>query len=270
MNNVEIKTANGAQITPSDDAVLYNLMLGGKSGVIYGCNTSVSGTNLVIKKGYGVIHGRLFEVIAQSTHAVDEMIKLVDGCYYLICLKYADGILEFVAIEDNDEIEQAEIDKCIVDLNAKCLTVDDDYYMPIAVVKYSWTQGGLTECRSVYHTITSNASLISSFEELEELNETGYALDATLEKNLCLSFSNLSVSKSEGWSQDNIYSEYPYSAEVETMNVTDKYVPFVTFTYYPSGLDILAPFAVTSNNAVTVYAKEPCSLKLDVSCIRAF
>lgn len=61
-DNVRLVTFNGQNVTPQDDALLYEKAVG-ENGIIYGADLSVSGANTIhIDSGFGIICGRFFEI----------------------------------------------------------------------------------------------------------------------------------------------------------------------------------------------------------------
>lgn len=60
---ITLKQFTGQNITPTDDATLYELFSSGQAGIIYGCNvTSLGANQLQVSAGRGMILGRSFVV----------------------------------------------------------------------------------------------------------------------------------------------------------------------------------------------------------------
>jgi hypothetical protein len=63
---IEIKQFDGKTVTPKDDALLYDFLIGG-SGIVEGCEVTHLGSNsLLITAGRGVIKGRIFVVTEET------------------------------------------------------------------------------------------------------------------------------------------------------------------------------------------------------------
>lgn len=64
---ITLKQFTGQNITPTDDAILYELFSSSQAGIIYGCNvTSLGANQLQVSAGRGMILGRSF-VVEQET-----------------------------------------------------------------------------------------------------------------------------------------------------------------------------------------------------------
>lgn len=67
--SVEMKQKAGANVTPKDDALLYDFLIA-DSGVVEGCVVSaIGGTQMKITSGRGVILGRVFVIEAETIQA---------------------------------------------------------------------------------------------------------------------------------------------------------------------------------------------------------
>ena len=61
-DNITLKTYKGGNVTPQDDAIIYETAIPG-SGIFKGCEvTYARGNVLHISQGFGMIRGRFFEV----------------------------------------------------------------------------------------------------------------------------------------------------------------------------------------------------------------
>lgn len=68
---ITLKQFTGQNITPTDDATLYELFSSSQAGIIYGCNvTSLGANQLQVSAGRGMILGRSF-VVEQETILAD-------------------------------------------------------------------------------------------------------------------------------------------------------------------------------------------------------
>ena len=68
---ITLKQFTGQNITPTDDATLYELFSNSQAGIIYGCNvTSLGANQLQVSAGRGMILGRSF-VVEQETILAD-------------------------------------------------------------------------------------------------------------------------------------------------------------------------------------------------------
>ena len=61
-NNIVLKTFRGGSVTPLDDAIIQQTVIG-TNGIFKGCNvTYARGNVLHVSQGFGMIKGRFFEV----------------------------------------------------------------------------------------------------------------------------------------------------------------------------------------------------------------
>lgn len=68
---ISLKRFDSAEVTPKDDAIMFNHMMIGGSGIISGCEvTHMGGTQLRVAAGRGVILGRDFVVTQTDINAV--------------------------------------------------------------------------------------------------------------------------------------------------------------------------------------------------------
>ena len=66
---IVLKQFDGSEVTPKDDALLYDFLIG-QSGVVEGCTVTHLGANqLQVASGWGVIKGRIFVVTGEMIFA---------------------------------------------------------------------------------------------------------------------------------------------------------------------------------------------------------
>lgn len=72
-SNIALKTFKGGNVTPQDDAIIYQTVLPG-AGVFKGCEVSFARSNILhISQGFGMIKGRFFEM-----YETEIAVKLAD------------------------------------------------------------------------------------------------------------------------------------------------------------------------------------------------
>ena len=75
-----LKQVSGAQVTPVDDARLYDLILSGQTGIVEGCAVTHLGANqLQVSAGWGVCQGRMFTIEQEIINAVVSSSGTVPG-----------------------------------------------------------------------------------------------------------------------------------------------------------------------------------------------
>lgn len=244
--NIDLKQYDGSQVTPKDDAILYDMIVR-QNGILNGCVLTWKGSNQIhIDAGYGMIKGRMFEVKEQTLYAnLPDSIEKKKG-YILISLdlKKADNPIEIVTcITDSAQWQQDG------DINF----INGVWEMPIA--EYMATNLGINSFVETYETIKAPFSLIKNFSEIEALTEEGYMIDALLFKKQILTFENKSVEVT-AWQQDTTYEDYPYRAAVLCNGLDGDYIPNVIFGLAECSKGILAPVAESATNKVYIYASE--------------
>ena len=61
-NNIVLKTFRGGSVTPLDDAIIQQTVIG-TNGIFKGCNVTYDRGNVLhVSQGFGMIKGRFFEV----------------------------------------------------------------------------------------------------------------------------------------------------------------------------------------------------------------
>lgn len=266
MGNITLKQYNGSTVLPKDDAILYDFITGQQNGIIYGCDITWSGGNLVhVGAGYGIIRGRLFEV---AEHNVYVALPSSDSTYYGYMYLSMDlenidepiGIYSSVSLTEWKDTDWTQ--------NESINHVNGVWEMPIA--SYKATNAGVSSFVSCAPKVEKPYLVLKSFAELTAVTEEGYLLDALLMKKQILTYANKAVAVSS-WVSDTTYEDYPYRASVPCSGVDANYVPSVMFDASDCNAGILAPVAVSASNAVYIYANEKPTATITIptiQCIR--
>lgn len=267
MGNITLKQYNGSTVLPKDDAVLYDLLTGQQNGIIYGCDITWSGGNQVhIGAGYGIIRGRLFEIMEHTLYAT--LPSTEDTSYYgYVCI--------VVELENTEEpiristpISTSEWADNDFEQDELFNHLNGIWEMPIA--SYRATSSGITSFESSAPKIEKPYMLINTYSDLAALTEEGYLVDALLQKRQILTFTNKTIAVTS-WVPDTTYEDYPYRASVSCSGVDANYVPNVMFDATDCNGGILAPVAVSTSNAIYVYANSRPTAAITVptiQCIR--
>lgn len=79
VNNLSADNANGI-VTPINDRRFYNMLVGGESGVVQGCEvTAIGSTQLRVDDGWGIVSGCLFTIEAETIDATLSASDTVNG-----------------------------------------------------------------------------------------------------------------------------------------------------------------------------------------------
>lgn len=79
VNNLSADNANGI-VTPINDRRFYNMLVGGESGVVQGCEvTAIGSTQLRVADGWGIVSGCLFTIEAETIDATLSASGTVNG-----------------------------------------------------------------------------------------------------------------------------------------------------------------------------------------------
>lgn len=245
---IELKQYDGSQILPKDDAILYDMIVG-QNGIIDGCKISwIGGNQIHISHGYGIIKGRLFEVLEQTIYAALPTSQDSTFGYVIISVKLY-NTNEPIKIETRIYNRVATEDDWVQE--ERMNMTQGMWEMPIA--EYMATNTGINSFVDLSVKVTSVYDTIKNFSELEAIEEEGYLVDAKLQKKQILTFYNKSVLLSS-WKADPTYSDFPYRAIVSCSGVDTNYIPYVTFGAMEAMSGTFAPIANTESNKVYLYA----------------
>ncbi len=111
MASVVLKTFRGGNITPQNDAIIYQTVIPG-AGVFKGCDITVSRGNVLhIAQGYGMIKGRFFEVYENEISVMIPESGSQPGRLYLhMDLSNADEPIKFV-VETGEDLPSLLMDQ---------------------------------------------------------------------------------------------------------------------------------------------------------------
>lgn len=130
-SNIVLKTFKGGNVTPQDDAIIYQTAVPG-AGIFKGCEVTVARGNVLhISRGFGMIKGRFFEVYENeiSVQLADTGATLKGRVYIHLDLSNADEPIAIKAIT-TDVLPSLDMDSninynnSIYDLELAYFTVD--------------------------------------------------------------------------------------------------------------------------------------------------
>ncbi len=131
MENIVLKTFKGGNVTPQDDAIIYQTAIPG-AGIFKGCEVTVARGNVLhISQGFGMIKGRFFEMYENeiSVQLADTGVTLKGRVYIHLDLSNADEPISIKTITtDNlpslDTDSNINYNNSIYELELAVFTVD--------------------------------------------------------------------------------------------------------------------------------------------------
>ncbi|MCI9389312.1 MAG: hypothetical protein HFH54_06505 [Lachnospiraceae bacterium] len=144
-DNIVLKTYRGGNVTPQDDAIIYETAVPG-SGIFKGCGvTHARGNVLHISQGFGMIRGRFFEVYETEIEVrLAGMDETLDGRVYIhLDLSNADQPIKILA-QTAAELPPLDAD---VDINYN----NSSYDLELAV--FTVSSAGLSGLTRVFPTL---------------------------------------------------------------------------------------------------------------------
>lgn len=142
---ISLKTFKGANVTPQDDAIIYQTVFPG-AGVFKGCEVAVARSNVLhISQGFGMIAGRFFEMYETEVSVLLEAVEgTKDGRLYVhMDLSNTDEPLQ-VLTEVAEELSSLSTDN---NVNYNNTTYD----LELATFKVTSTE--ITELKNVFTSI---------------------------------------------------------------------------------------------------------------------
>lgn len=131
MENIVLKTFKGGNVTPQDDAIIYQAAIPG-AGIFKGCEVTVARGNVLhISQGFGMIKGRFFEMYENeiSVQLADTGVTLKGRVYIHLDLSNADEPISIKTIT-TDNLPSLDMDSninynnSIYELELAVFTVD--------------------------------------------------------------------------------------------------------------------------------------------------
>ena len=144
-DNIVLKTYKGGNVTPQDDAIIYETAIPG-SGIFKGCEvTYARGNVLHISQGFGMIRGRFFEVYETEIDVrLADTGETLDGRVYIhLDLSNADEPIKILA-QTAGELPPLDAD---VNINYN----NSSYDLELAV--FTVSSAGLDNLTKVSHTL---------------------------------------------------------------------------------------------------------------------
>ncbi len=148
--NITLKTFKGGNVTPQDDAIIYQTVLPG-AGVFKGCEVSFARSNILhISQGFGMIKGRFFEMYETeiAVQLADTGSTLLGRVYIHMDLSNADDPVQ-VLTETAGTLSTLASD---VNVNYNNTTYD----LELAKFKVSSTE--ITDLVNTYSSISAGGS----------------------------------------------------------------------------------------------------------------
>lgn len=166
--NIVLKTFKGGNVTPQDDAIIYQTILPG-AGIFRGCEVSLARRNaLHISQGFGMIKGRFFECYeTEVSIQLSDVGKTMDGRLYIhMDLSNTDEPIVFVA-ETGSELLPLTAD---ANVNYNNTTYDVD------IAHFKVTSTEITDIENVMKTITAAGGGTGAMLERDTTYEVGTSI----------------------------------------------------------------------------------------------
>ena len=148
-DNITLKTYKGGNVTPQDDAIIYETAIPG-SGIFKGCEvTYARGNVLHISQGFGMIRGRFFEVYETEIDVrLADVGEILQGRVYIhLDLSNADEPIKILA--------QAAVELPPLDADVNINYNNSSYDLEIAIFNVS--SAGLSGLTKVFPTLKAGS-----------------------------------------------------------------------------------------------------------------
>ena len=148
-DNITLKTYKGGNVTPQDDAIIYETAIPG-SGIFKGCEvTYARGNVLHISQGFGMIRGRFFEVYETEIDVrLADVGETLDGRVYIhLDLSNADEPIKILA--------QAAAELPPLDADVNINYNNSSYDLELAI--FTVSSAGLDRLTKVFPTLKAGS-----------------------------------------------------------------------------------------------------------------
>lgn len=99
--SIQLVTYANQTVTPTNDAIIYERAID-QNGIFYGCNVTVSGNEVLITGGYGIVCGREFVIQSESIAVTLAPSGTLDGRLYVrLDLADADAPIQLLTSTGN-------------------------------------------------------------------------------------------------------------------------------------------------------------------------
>lgn len=155
--NINLVTFNGKTVTPKTDGIIQDAAIG-QCGIFDGCTVTANGNIINIQGGYGIIRGRFFELDdssmsvtlpSASTHVGRLYLRLDLSNTSLPIQMLVTTATSRSGLPDLIQNDNANFESGIWDMELAIFDV---------------TTTAIDNLEETYHTITDNASLVSSLQ----------------------------------------------------------------------------------------------------------
>ena len=148
-DNITLKTYKGGNVTPQDDAIIYETAIPG-SGIFKGCEvTYARGNVLHISQGFGMIRGRFFEVYETEIDVrLADVGEMLQGRVYIhLDLSNADEPIKILA--------QAAVELPPLDADVNINYNNSSYDLELAI--FTVSSAGLSGLTKVFPTLKAGS-----------------------------------------------------------------------------------------------------------------
>ena len=153
--SINLVTYANQTVTPTNDAIIYERAID-QNGIFYGCNVTVSGNNVNITGGYGMVCGREFVIESESIPVTLAPSGTNDGRLYVrLDLADLDAPIQLLTDQGNP-LPPLEQD---TDVNY----VNGAYEMELAT--FTVGVSALSDCVETFDTIVGAMSQITQMQE---------------------------------------------------------------------------------------------------------
>lgn len=166
--SINLVTYANQTVTPTNDAIIYERAID-QNGIFHGCNVTVSGNEVNITGGYGMICGREFVIESETIPVTLAPSGTNDGRLYVrLDLADLDAPIQLLTAQGNP-LPSLEQD---ADVNY----TNGTYEMELAT--FTVGVSALSDCVETFHTIVGNSDYTTNLFYLAIQTDTGYGFSA--------------------------------------------------------------------------------------------
>lgn len=166
--SINLVTYANQTVTPTNDAIIYERAID-QNGILHGCNVTVSGNEVNITGGYGMICGREFVIESEIIPVTLAPSGTNDGRLYVrLDLADLDAPIQLLTAQGNP-LPPLEQD---TDVNY----TNGTYEMELAT--FTVGVSALSDCVETFHTIVGNSDYTTNLFYLAIQTASGYAFSA--------------------------------------------------------------------------------------------
>ena len=163
--SINLVTYANQTVTPTNDAIIYERAID-QNGIFYGCNVTVSGNEVHITGGYGIVCGREFTIESEAIAVTLAPSGTLDGRLYVrLDLADADAPIQLLTatgntlppLEQDSDVNYTngtyEMELATFDVGVSSLSNVAETFEPIYGAKEGYLNLDTTEASGVDHDL---------------------------------------------------------------------------------------------------------------------